>query len=223
MKTLIYLLLCGSLSIPCHAFKNDLVLGKVNVLQVQIGNLIEWSTKSESSGGYFIVEKSLDGLKFSDISELPFKGEQSNKEYNFLDLDIDNDKTTYYRLKCVPKNGVPLVTETLVVHTEQSSTFSINNIESTSTIRSIPMSFYSRKNENIEIMIFDEYNELVGIENFHALMGKNKIDIDLGPYPFGVYQILLKGEQEQSITDRITVEKIFKNSKKNLQFATADY
>jgi hypothetical protein len=68
---------------------------------------LEWSTGAEDGLRLFIVERSSDGSNYFSIGQVAGKGSYS--QYHFSDsspLDaIQEDRTFYYRLKIVDRDG----------------------------------------------------------------------------------------------------------------------
>ena len=67
---------------------------------------LDWSTGQESNFSLFVIERSSDGQSFFAIAQAPAKGSYS--EYRFTDtspLDANLDRTFYYRLKMVDRDG----------------------------------------------------------------------------------------------------------------------
>lgn len=68
---------------------------------------MEWTTGVENDLQVFVIERSADGLEFLPIGHLNARGSYS--EYTYTDsspLDVDMNRTFYYRLKMVDRNGV---------------------------------------------------------------------------------------------------------------------
>ncbi len=67
---------------------------------------LEWSTGNEDNFSLFVVERSSDGENYFMIAQLPATG--SFSEYQYTDsspLDADMQRTFYYRLKMVNRDG----------------------------------------------------------------------------------------------------------------------
>jgi hypothetical protein len=65
---------------------------------------LEWVTASEQNSSYFSVEKSTDGVNFTEIGTVNAQGNSSNPiTYGFEDNHFN--EASYYRLKMVDKDG----------------------------------------------------------------------------------------------------------------------
>jgi hypothetical protein len=66
---------------------------------------LNWVTATEVNNDYFLVQRSLDGISFENISQVPGAGNSnSTRFYNLKDYNPVNG-TMYYRLKQVDFNG----------------------------------------------------------------------------------------------------------------------
>jgi len=79
----------------------------VNFKAQQIGNQVslEWSSASETNTDHFEIESSTDGQKFTSIGIISATGNtQTGKKYGFI-VANSIQGITYFRLKCIDKNG----------------------------------------------------------------------------------------------------------------------
>lgn len=69
------------------------------------GAAIVWNTASETNNDYFLIEKSMDGIDYSEITRVQAAGNSNVlKEYKFIDSEF-KEGVTYYRLSQVDFNG----------------------------------------------------------------------------------------------------------------------
>ncbi|MGC4038272.1 MAG: T9SS type A sorting domain-containing protein [Chitinophagaceae bacterium] len=67
--------------------------------------VLNWTTTEEDHVASFVVERSVDGIHFSDISSVSSKGNMTDiTTYTLTDNDAIT-ATTYYRLRCVDISG----------------------------------------------------------------------------------------------------------------------
>lgn len=69
-------------------------------------NVIRWTTLSESNSSYFILEKSYDGINFSEFNRIDAQG-NSIASHDYIAMDFSPGVShTFYRLKQVDINNV---------------------------------------------------------------------------------------------------------------------
>lgn len=67
--------------------------------------LFNWQTANELNNNYFSVERSLNGINFSEIAQVKSKGNSTQpQQYSFEDFNYVNGQN-YYRLKQVDNDG----------------------------------------------------------------------------------------------------------------------
>jgi Secretion system C-terminal sorting domain len=67
--------------------------------------VLDWTTASESNNSHYIIERSTDGLHFSEVGKVQSKGNHNQKmTYTFVDQNAPEGKL-YYRLKQVDIDG----------------------------------------------------------------------------------------------------------------------
>ena len=75
-----------------------------------------WSTGNEDNFALFVVERSSDAQSYFAVAQIPARGSYS--EYQFTDsspLDVNMDRTFYYRLKMLDRDGSFRYSEVLEV------------------------------------------------------------------------------------------------------------
>lgn len=77
---------------------------------------LAWNAELQSNAYMFEVEKSNDGIDFSQIGRLA--GREGNAQYNFIDGNTKNNSKVYYRLKTIDAFGKVEYSKILIVETE---------------------------------------------------------------------------------------------------------
>jgi hypothetical protein len=133
--------------------------------------LLKWSTASEENFSYFTIEKSENGINFSEIGKINGKGSVSGlANYEFSDFDFHN--VAYYRLKMVDldasskySNVVALVNRTdryCKVFKNESGELEINvNAPQHSFIKVLVYSVMGQKYAESEIDLSEGANRIV--------------------------------------------------------------
>ncbi len=67
---------------------------------------LNWHTAQEVNGSYFTVQKSVDGQRFFDITNVSIVGKAANAQYSYTDANPSYyGRSIFYRLKIVDKDG----------------------------------------------------------------------------------------------------------------------
>ena len=92
------------------------------------GIVLDWSTSSEQKSKHFVLEKSLDGVGFSQLGIIAAAG-NSNTKRSYSYLDKKTAEYNYYRLKMVDLDGKFTYSNTVLVvnHNVQQSVQVVNN------------------------------------------------------------------------------------------------
>jgi len=81
---------------------------------------IKWTTASEINTKHFIVEKSNDGISFSNLEIISAKGTATDKShYNVADIINNTTKIIYYRLRSVDNNGKSELSDIRIIRTDK--------------------------------------------------------------------------------------------------------
>jgi arylsulfatase B len=114
MGTLLGTTVCNSLIVPVEltSFKARLVNKTV---------VLNWQTVSENNNKGFIIERSLDGLTFTQIGEIKGQGTTiTPHDYTFTDGD-PSVKTNYYRLRQIDFSGKQTLSPVVSVTLDKSN------------------------------------------------------------------------------------------------------
>lgn len=115
---------------------------------------INWQTAYEKNNNYYVVERSTENA-FEEITNINSKGNsQSVSNYNYTDKNIfTNNKTVFYRIKQVDKDG----------KFSYSSTIVINNND---------------KIEDVSFSVFpNPVNDFLKIKSSKIIIGNTKIEV----------------------------------------------
>src|SRR5690606_26533509 len=94
-------------------------LAKFKGNKTSLGNLLSWTTLSETDNKYFELERSADGKNFSFLKRVAGADISTEKlSYSYLDTE-PLAGVNYYRLKQVDKNGAYSYSENIVAINSQ--------------------------------------------------------------------------------------------------------
>ncbi len=183
----------------------EVELARFSAEAAEGGNLLSWTTATETNAKYFIVEHSTNGSDFQQVGTKFAAGNSSvNQDYTFLHSELANG-THYYRLKEVDVEGnVRIFTRTITV-IRSAEDFAITEVYPVPTVDVINVQFITNNDEPLTVQVVDVTGKVVGTQNFKANAGVNQITLDVAPYAAGNYFVSISNG-----TNTI-VEKFVKN------------
>ena len=149
---------------------------------VQSGNTItcKWETAEEINNNHFELERSLDGINYSTISNIPAlqNSSSSKKVYQYSDniFSIMNNNTVYYRLKQVDNNYSSTYSSVLVIRLNNNGGSKVQ-IAPNPFIDNVVINFKSEVKGKAEIKIINFSGGTVTTKNIMVNNGSNSIQI----------------------------------------------
>jgi hypothetical protein len=201
----------GSSSLnSCSAFttlpvKYGYIRGRqVNSNQV----LVEWNSETENNNNYFIIQRSLDGYNFEDISKVNGSGTKASfSNYSY----IDNNHYTgmvFYRIKQVDYNNEFTLSDVVGVNCMINSLLSLSIFPNPSYLNNT-MNLYIqglKDSEEVLITIVDKmgaslFTKIYNSENNHLTLDLSK-EVSLLK---GIYYISAS-TKEKLLTEKLMIE-----------------
>ncbi|ADY51299.1 hypothetical protein Pedsa_0723 [Pseudopedobacter saltans DSM 12145] len=184
----IFILKWGSTSLPIS-------LTEFKGSKTYLGNLLSWTTLSETDNQYFELERSADGINFSSIKRLTGSGTSTERiNYSYLDTN-PLAGINYYRLKQVDKNGTFSYSENIVAINTQLSIEGLKAYPNPGLgIVNIQL---PSESDDADINVYNQAGKLV--ESYTNVSGSTHI-VDISKQPTGVYyiQVVEKGKSKLS-------------------------
>lgn len=151
--------------------------------------LLSWQTISEKSNKRFIIERSIDGVKFYTIGSVEGYGNSEiTNNYTFID-DKKNDVSVYYRLNQIDQNGKISLSKIITVehqcHENVSAEISIYpNPSHNSTTISLKLI----QKSSVRIELYSSIGKLISTRPVQTCeAGLEEINIDSSEFPAGIY------------------------------------
>lgn len=171
---------------------------------------LNWSTASEVNGSHFEVERSDDGVNFTQIGRVEATGNSSvDQDYKFSDREVNmqraSDLVKYYRIKLVDIDGEYKYSGIRVVNfTRSDIDFTVSAFPNP-TVNYVQLELTGLDNTSEERPMLNMYSntgELVRSERLNSDLGK----IDMSNLPGSLYHFIIdyKG---QRYTEKIVVIK----------------
>jgi hypothetical protein len=169
----------------------------------QDGIEIRWTTASEYNSAYFSVQKSKDGLSWSEVVQLHAAG-TTNQSTNYYYQDNKFDGVSYYRLVQTDFDGSFEVFTPISVNCEaEKSSLSVSpnptagdflvTIQTTESI------------ESLQIEMMDLSGRIIQIKELSIVSGSNFVQFETEGLQPGTYIIHIKGKNQKFAPIRIVV------------------
>lgn len=156
--------------------------------------LISWTTASEINTDMFIVNKSVNGISFSEITRVKAAGNSSVPQ-NYSVTDNNNGspfKYIYYELQIVDKDGKSSLSS-IERFTNTTAAGKLITQLSPNPITApghLMFQFNADKNGEMNIQLFNTAGKLIKEDNANAIIGLNNGHFHMGSLPAGVYTIV---------------------------------
>ena len=167
--------------------------------ELEMGNLLTWSTSLEIENETFVIQRSVDGIEFE--TEGVIRGAKNSEEerfYRFLDVSVGDSKV-FYRLIDMDSKGNYAISHTIIVDRQKENNLLVTSISNTETDRFFSMTMESSLEEMVTYQLIDTNNKVVIDGELAVVKGLNALSIDLKDLENGQYklQLLAKGESEE--------------------------
>lgn len=167
-------------------------------------NQLDWVTATEINNDYFTVERSSNGIDFTEASKVDGAG-NSNAVHSYS--TIDNDPypgLTYYRLKQTDFDGKFSYSPLIAVE-NQMDKIMVDNIHPNPTNGDLNFDFISPIKGVVEVKMFDAYGKLIFEETMSVDEGKTPLTTHMGHLAQGIYTLRVVFEEgKYSSVSRIT-------------------
>lgn len=170
--------------------KNEI---KLNAFQYNKKIKVNWTAASEESISSYLLQRSIDGVHFSDVLPVNAKG-YINSAYEYIDSNIPatNKSTIFYRIKINDKDGTYRYSEIAKA--------TLSSLESLITLYPNPSSdrinvTYSARIANAAAIVINNYGVIVKRIILNA--GSTHSVIDISTLAKGIYFLKIFGEKDQ--------------------------
>lgn len=173
------------------------------------GVQINWTTASENNLGSFVIERSVDGNHFEQLSTVSAKGNPDElNNYKYLD-PFTAATTTYYRLKQVSIDGGATYSgiKSVIENAKQLSIANLNSSTADGTVTfNLTVPEFSR-HEPISVQVLDLYGRqfLAQSEN-NINAGSNEVLLNMQGLSTGIYLLKVSISNGTAIYERFLKE-----------------
>ncbi|GEM_PF-4438481 len=187
-------------------------LGQPDVLPIHLAyfkgkreldrNSLSWQTLNENNNSHFVVQRSTDGIIFSEIAEIGGYGNSNSvKGYSYVDYTSFTGPV-YYRLLQVDFNGKSTYSEVVIIQSEFNDVIIYPNPFSEMVRLKLAE---NNTGAGTSVKIVDATGR--DVHNIRKVIG-NEIILDLSSQPDGLYLIELQRDE------KIHIYKVIKRANK---------
>ena len=147
--------------------------------------LLTWSAIPEMNTDYFTVEKSIDGISWSEVSTLVHNGNKAVSDYSYILERTAQSNLYYFRLKQTDFNGEYEYSEIIFSSCDGSENIYYNQNNE------IIFDVNSSVKENLSIQIYDVQGRVLIQSGFPASKGMNHFELNIDDLVTGTYNVVL--------------------------------
>ena len=184
----------------------------VQAAQFQIGIMLTWSTHAEVDHERFIIEKSENGIDFSEIGTVTGGGTTENvKDYNFLHI-YPSENRLYYRLREIDFNGVISYSDIVVFENKEPSLVHVVRLSDAFANESFSVKLDSYTEGLFQYNLKNWQGDQLDSQELILANGLNDINIDVKDLKTGIYKLDLV--LNEKVLDVLTFKKVNEGQEK---------
>jgi hypothetical protein len=166
--------------------------------------LITWESAEELNLSHYILQYSEDGNRFTDISNITAKG--NNSSYSYTDMNRPAPHI-YYRLKSIDFDGRLRVSAAVHLANDVNATGIKLNVFPNPVQQQININFVSGKTVGVDFGLYSIHGKLVQAYRRTAFAGTNFYQFELSSsLPAGIYILTAHDEEGNRIQTKIIKE-----------------
>lgn len=164
------------------------------------GNQLEWQTASEENAMHFMIQRSLDGSKWTELGFVYAAGNSEiDQDYNYFDpFPL---KKAYYRLKMVDLDGSYEYSKVIALSRDSNVAAKMSIYPNPSSLDQLNVSLQTEKSRSVEIFVTDLSGKHLVSTLMDSQKGFNFTTIDVSSVPEGVYFVHFR-HSEGMVTQR---------------------
>ena len=156
---------------------------------------LAWQTASEQDNDHFILQRSADGSRYTDLDQIEGSGTTSNTQsYTFTDLPGTGQ--WYYRLQQLDLDGSKTQSPILASRVQcENKAVIANNL----TQDYCQLHFTAEKDRRATIFIYDQLGGLIEIKTVEASRGANNVQVNVQDFLPGTYLLHLENGHQRDV------------------------
>ncbi|MFY7885723.1 MAG: T9SS type A sorting domain-containing protein, partial [Dolichospermum sp.] len=168
------------------------------------GNLLRWAVENELNSRGYELQRSIDGINFSEISFAQSKNytnTAANTEYVYSDLRPFSGNT-YYRLKIIDNDGTFKYSNVVLVRGLRTTNIAISGIYPNPVKSILNVIVSSPEQKDVTVQIININGQVVKTIANKVIDGDNLMSININNLAKGIYTISLL--QDKKVVNSLT-------------------
>ncbi|OIO99452.1 MAG: hypothetical protein AUJ98_11185 [Bacteroidetes bacterium CG2_30_33_31] len=147
---------------------------------------LNWTTATEINNNYFEIQRSIDGIEFTDVARVNGAGNSNIiLNYNFLDNNVSNG-IVYYRLKQIDFNGKANLSKMIFVNADGNNSLDIIKVISENNQLDI---YLNKANDQSSVIsVYNSNGQLIN-ESISNKKGSQVVRMNMSGNASGIYFI----------------------------------
>ena len=167
------------------------------------GNMLSWSTATETDNVLFTVLHSTNGIDFNSIGTL--KGAGNSIDFRNYTL-FHPEKTGgmhYYYLQTTATDGAVKKASGIIALYRTTDVFALIAVKPIPTNDILQVTINSPLQQTLKIVVTDITGRVALQTTWHATEGNNNYQLQMGSLPAGLYDLRIYNQQNEVVTHRI--------------------
>jgi hypothetical protein len=157
---------------------------------------IQWTTGSEKNTGFFIVEKSLNGFDFYELSALQAAGHSSQNLYYELTDHKPALGINYYRLNMIDQDGKSNTTLPVAVKVSPIKPFHVSVLSNLGS-NYVSFNLKSETKVDLNLKIYSSSGQIITNNHYNPEPGNHVFKIDFNGLSRGLYVFVAESDSEK--------------------------
>jgi hypothetical protein len=157
--------------------------------------ILTWTLATEINNDFFTVERTLDGISFEEVLEMPGAGNSFSPLTYIANDENPLPGKSYYRLKQTDYDGqfeYSSLVELDNNYANDINSYDITHIDNTKVV----ISYQVIKNKQYDLYVYDITGKIVKHDRIYSEEGFNQYELDIKNYSSGTYFISLQNQNE---------------------------
>jgi hypothetical protein len=148
-------------------------------------NALTWSTQSESNNSHFIIDKSIDGINYTELGRVIGSG-NSNVDKHYDLVDPKPFELTYYRLQQVDYDGTTTSYSPIVVMNNNLNEFSVTDMFPNPADQNFFIDLYSKDALSADVFVYNSVGQMV-YSKVSEIDGSVRLEVPSETWVPGIY------------------------------------